>query len=160
MKKTALFISICLLSFNSYSQKKEESIKELFHIMKQDSLMDKMFNSFIPTINAQMKKQYPDTDSMMKNHYDKIEENSINVMKTIMKKMLHEDIIPLYDKYFTQKDINDLIKFYKTPTGQKFINVTPELSKDLAVIMMQKYLPEAKKAMKEKLEDVNQNLKQ
>jgi len=160
MKKAVLFFSICLLSFNSYSQKKEASIKELFHIMKQDSLIDKMFHSIMPAINSQLKKQYPETDSMIKNRYDKIEETNMQTLKTIMKKMLDEDIVSLYDKYFTQKEINDLIKFYKSPTGQKFVNVTPELSKELALIMMQKYVPEIHKNMKIKMDEINQNFKQ
>jgi uncharacterized protein len=30
-------------------------------------------------------------------------------------------VIPLYDKYFTQNDINEMLKFYQTPTGRKML---------------------------------------
>lgn len=34
---------------------------------------------------------------------------------------------PLYDKYFTSAELQDLIAFYKSPTGRKTISVMPGL---------------------------------
>ncbi|MGF1493189.1 MAG: DUF2059 domain-containing protein [Microcoleaceae cyanobacterium] len=34
---------------------------------------------------------------------------------------------PLYNKYYTEADLEALIEFYKTPIGQKSIQVTPQL---------------------------------
>ena len=34
---------------------------------------------------------------------------------------------PLYDKYFSKEDLQVLIDFYKSPTGQKTIEVMPQL---------------------------------
>lgn len=34
---------------------------------------------------------------------------------------------PLYDKYFTERELRDLIAFYKTSTGQKTLKVLPQL---------------------------------
>lgn len=35
---------------------------------------------------------------------------------------------PLYDKFFTESELRDLVAFYKTPTGLKMIGVMPELT--------------------------------
>ena len=35
---------------------------------------------------------------------------------------------PIYDQYFTETDLKDLIAFYKTPIGLKLISVSPQLS--------------------------------
>ena len=35
--------------------------------------------------------------------------------------------VPLYDKYFTEKELADLVAFYRTPTGKKSLQVMPEL---------------------------------
>ena len=59
----------------------------------------------------------------------------------------------IYDKYFNQEEINDIISFYKTPSGHKWIKSTPEITKELMTVMMQKYMPEIQKAMKEKAEE-------
>jgi hypothetical protein len=41
---------------------------------------------------------------------------------------LIEDMsLELYDKYFTESEIKDLIAFYKTTTGQKTLSVLPKL---------------------------------
>ena len=41
---------------------------------------------------------------------------------------LIEDVsYTLYDKYFTESEIRDLLLFYKSPTGKKSIAVTPDL---------------------------------
>ncbi|MDO3427228.1 DUF2059 domain-containing protein [Chryseobacterium sp. APV1] len=33
--------------------------------------------------------------------------------------------IPIYSKYYTESDLDELIKFYKTPIGQKTISNMP-----------------------------------
>jgi hypothetical protein len=40
---------------------------------------------------------------------------------------LLEMIIPLYDKYLSDKEIKELVQFYQTPLGQKTIQVMPKL---------------------------------
>lgn len=40
---------------------------------------------------------------------------------------LMEVIIPLYDKYFTEAELKEMIKFYQTPVGKKTIQVMPQL---------------------------------
>lgn len=37
-------------------------------------------------------------------------------------------MIPIYDKYLSDADINGLIQFYGTPLGQKALSVLPQLS--------------------------------
>ena len=39
-------------------------------------------------------------------------------------------LIPIYDKYYTHKDIKELIKFYNTPLGQKLIKTLPAVTQE------------------------------
>jgi uncharacterized protein len=39
--------------------------------------------------------------------------------------------LEVYDKYFTEAEVKDLIAFYKTPTGQKSIKILPQLSAEM-----------------------------
>jgi uncharacterized protein len=48
-------------------------------------------------------------------------------------KEVHSDelidlVIPIYDKYYTRGEIEDLMHFYQSPVGQKTIQVLPKLS--------------------------------
>lgn len=40
---------------------------------------------------------------------------------------LTDQLIPIYDKYFTQADIRELLAFYQTPVGKKFTSVMPKV---------------------------------
>jgi len=159
MKKIVLVFMVCLplLMTNSFSQTKPESIKELLNLMQQDSIMDKMFGSMIPSMMNQMKSQFPVKDSLANVRSNEIMNSTMQTVKDISKRMKDEDMVALYDKYFSQNEINDFIAFYKSPSGQKFINVTPDLQKDLMMIMMQKYIPEIQKTIKLKIEELKKS---
>ena len=156
MKKVILVLMFCLpvLMTNSFSQTKQELIKELFKLMQQDSMMDKMFSSMIPSIMNQMKSQFPTKDSLANVRSNEMMKFTLQTVKEITKKMDDEDMVGLYDKYFSQSEINDYIVFYKSPSGQKLLKVTPDVTKDIMMIMMQKYMPEIQNTIKAKFEDM------
>lgn len=149
LKKIILVVLICAAAaINCYSQTKQESIKELFHLMKQDSLMDNAFTSMIPTMLSQIK------DSTARVHSNEMMNSARQTVLEMTKKMINEDVVVLYDKYFSQNEINDFIAFYKSPSGRKLINASTDIQKDLMKIMMQKYIPEIQKSMKAKSEAI------
>ncbi len=39
-------------------------------------------------------------------------------------------LVPIYDKYFTEKELQELINFYQSPTGRKLIEVMPLIMED------------------------------
>jgi hypothetical protein len=106
---------------------------------------------------SQMQEQ--NKDSISSERSKEIMESFMQEAKAMSMKMINDDMVTLYDKYFTQDEIDDLIKFYKTPSGQKYIEVMPEISKDLMTVMMQKYIPEIKKSIKAKTDELNSNEK-
>jgi hypothetical protein len=42
-------------------------------------------------------------------------------------KLLEDISVPLYDKYFTEAELRDLVSFHQSPTGKKVIEVMPNL---------------------------------
>ena len=150
MKKRFLAFTFCILVVSGgFAQTKQESIKQLFHLMKTDSITEKMFTSILSPMMNQMQLK----DSVSQANFKEKMNSMMQIMKNISKRMLNEDMLILYDKYFTQEEINDFIYFYKTPSGQKLINSTPEITKEMMTIMMQKYMPEIKNAMMGKIEE-------
>jgi len=149
MKKIVLVVLICAVAvINSYSQTKQESIKELFHLMKQDLLMDKMFTLMNPSNLNQIK------DSTARTQSKELMNSARQTVLEYSKKMINEDMVVLYDKYFSQNEISDFISFYKSQSGQKMINVIPDIQKELMTLIMQKYAPEIKKLIKAKEEEI------
>ena len=43
---------------------------------------------------------------------------------------LKNEVIPIYHKHFTREEIQEMIRFYATPLGQKSIRVMPVLMQD------------------------------
>jgi uncharacterized protein len=39
-------------------------------------------------------------------------------------------IVPVYDRNLTHDDIKELIRFYETPTGRKFVSVLPKITQE------------------------------
>jgi len=152
MKKTVFVLFLCLSVFtNGFSQTKQESIKELFHIMKNDSMMNKMLDSMVPTMAGQMQSEMK--DSVTRARSTDIMNISMQAVKGFIPQMM-DDMALIYDKYFTEKEIKDFIVFYKSPSGQKYLSLSPEIMKEFMGTMMQKYMPEMKKTMKDKIEEL------
>lgn len=146
-----LFIGIAGIT-NGFSQTKQELIKELFKVMQQDSLMEKSFSAMIPAMMKQMQGQNKDSAAVARSQ--EVMKATIPVMRDILKNMMNEDMVGIYDKYFEENDLKDIIAFYKTPSGQKFLRTQPEIQKELMPIMFQKYVPQISRAMKEKMEEL------
>lgn len=147
MKK---FILVLLLSipflFNVQAQTKQENIKELFALMQADSMVVKMMNSMLPML---INQSSPNMDSTAKSQRAEMVTKLTSVLTNITNRLINEDMVLLYDKYFSEKDIKEMNAFYKSDAGKRMIQVTPDLNKEMMMIMMTKYLPEIQKSFKD-----------
>lgn len=66
-------------------------------------------------------KNIPGADSLSDEFWDKF-------MKEINYNELTEMLIPIYQEQFVDSDIDDLIKFYESPIGKKYIEKTPAIT--------------------------------
>ena len=117
MKKILLAILLFTSVFAfSQTDKVEKDIKELLVLTGSAQLgkqvASQMFDSF--------EKMYPQVPAEFWNEFKKEmkTDDLINLM------------VPIYKKYYTHDEIKDLIKFYKTPIGQKTISVMPSVTQD------------------------------
>ena len=66
-----------------------------------------MMEAIVPTIIQQAGKDASDPEVAAKM------QKAMNAMKPIINKMMNEDMVAIYDKYFTDSEIKDYIAFYK-----------------------------------------------
>ena len=146
MKKLLLVILILIsVLMNCQAQTKQENIKVLFQLMQTDSVVEKMMNSMIPVMMKSIPQQQ---DSTAKSKLEATMKKMTEVMMDITKRLMNEDMLAIYDKYYNEKDIKDLVAFYKSSAGQKMVKVTPDLNKDMMMIMVTKYIPELQSKLK------------
>jgi len=61
-------------------------------------------------------------------------------------------MVPVYQRHFTKGDVNALIAFYSSPTGQKMLHELPSIMSEAMESMtplMEKYM----KTMKQRIDD-------
>jgi len=64
--------------------------------------------------------------------YDLIEDEVMSLMREelIDSGALGEMSYPIYDKYLTLSELQELLRFYKTAIGQKLISVMPKITRE------------------------------
>ena len=150
MKKIILLSTLILgMILNVSAQTKKEKITELFVAMKSEKLINSMVESMI---NMFQQKD---------NHLGSKQKDSLFIafvkdeMLTLNKKMYEQDMVTVYDKYFTIAEIQKYIDFYKTPEGKKMLDAMPSIQKDIMANVMNKDMPVLQAKMKKKLEELH-----
>ena len=146
----ALFFSLALQGYSQNSIKKEK-IKALFALMHQDSLMIKTYKGMAASF-YDMTQMTGDTSS--KEMRQKIMDMSFQKATTIALRFLNEDMVDIYDKYFTIEEIEDFVNFYKSKSGQKMCGQMPEITKDIMTVMATKYQAEFQQSFKKEIEEM------
>jgi hypothetical protein len=70
---------------------------------------------------------------------------------------LEDEFLRIYTDAFTQRELEDMVAFYKTPTGKKAIQFLPELMQKGAAIgqaRVQQNLPELKQRIEERMQEL------
>lgn len=149
-----MIIPVLLLcvTFISFGQDKSADLKKLFTLMNTDKMLDDMMNNMIPAMKQQAGAQIQGADA--KEKMEKYIEFLMTETKELSKKLINEEMVQIYDKHFTATEIKDLIVFYESPTGQKMLAKTPEITKDLMNAMVTKYMPEYQERLRKKLEEL------
>ncbi|MCL1690077.1 hypothetical protein CMU59_09685 [Elizabethkingia anophelis] len=122
MKKiTILFLiiagSLIFAQEQTISLAKKEKIKtflKLTNVLEvANQVMDNMINSY-QTYYKQVPAEY----------WNELKKETANT------KDFEELLIPIYSKYYTENELDDIIAFYKTSTGQKVIKTMPDMTKE------------------------------
>jgi uncharacterized protein len=128
MKKALLilFLSIAAI-LSSYGQTKEESIRELLHANETDSMIDKNINSMIPMMFDKI--MLKEKDTIFKN---KVKEqlNTQNSAFQALEQLIMNEVVKIYDRNFTEEEINQYLAFFRTDAGKKFVKTTPFIMRE------------------------------
>lgn len=114
MKKTFLVFALAFASLHTISaQTKIEKIKELMYITNSGDMGVMMIERFIEHYSQLM----PDVPPAFWEEFK----------KEISSDGLINLVVPIYDKHLTEAEIDELLRFYKTPVGSKFVQTLPAI---------------------------------
>ncbi|MFL9831472.1 DUF2059 domain-containing protein [Flavobacterium sp. ST-87] len=121
MKKSLLILSFCILSLSANAQNtsKTEKINQLMELMGSGKMAIQMMNQMMESFKSSYSKV---NDTFWEDFKKEIKAEDITNM-----------IIPIYDKYYTESDIDQLIAFYNSPIGKKMIATMPQVMQESMV---------------------------
>ena len=112
----AILITVATSAFADIPAKKRQSIRTLLELTGMVKVADQMIGQMFD----QFAKSAPSVPS--------------EAWQRLKKKMKADElvvlIIPVYDKYYTQEDLDGMIAFYRTPVGQKVVRTLPDVSRE------------------------------
>ena len=91
-----------------------ETLKKMFKVSGYEESYQTAINQMI----TMFKKQYSNVESDVWDELEK-EFSKTSIIE------LTEMLIPVYSKYLTINDLQELIRFYETPVGKKFAKNSP-----------------------------------
>jgi hypothetical protein len=107
----------------------KEDVKKLFDVMASRDQLNQMMQQLFAqmrTLNRQhLKKQHPEVTEQELASMDR---ESEDVIKNFPMEAMLNDMIPVYQRHFTKSDIDALIAFYSSPSGQKFLHEMPAVT--------------------------------
>jgi hypothetical protein len=144
-KVLSVFSFLVLLSISTYGQVDKEYSKTLTK-MFEVSGAEQSYQAAIKQMFVMFKQQYSTVDASIWSELEKeFSEATIND--------LTEMLVPVYLKYMTKEDLEEMIKFYQTPVGSKFAKNTPLIMQESMQVGQKwgmKIGEDFKKKMKEK----------
>lgn len=123
-----------------------ELAKRYFADLHMDRMMDTMVHNMLPIVMAQLAKQAPQlTDAQRQAVADAAAESTADLMGKLMDRMA-----PLFASTFSEKELQDLVTFYESPTGQSMMSKMPTLMAKMQPTMAE-LMPQMQDDMKRRL---------
>ena len=105
---------------------KQANIRQLMELTGAKSLGTQMMQTGMQQFRAGVIESQPD-NPRAKQFIDAF---VASFQKHFDPDSLNEKIIPIYDKYLSEEDVNGLLQYYKSPLGQRMLKALPEIARE------------------------------
>ena len=123
--------------------------RELAHryiaAIHMDRTIDQTLNAIMPAMLASA----PKNDKLTDKDRQMLLEVTAEVTRDMMTKMIAR-MEPLIADTFSEEELQGLVSFYESPTGQSFVSKSPQLAAKMAP-MMKELIPETQAEMVQKI---------
>lgn len=119
-------ITLTTLSVHASEESKSKLLSELVNVMDMDSMVESMYSQMevmMQNMSSQMGVK-PSEQPIFDEYYSKM----TTVMREEMSwKKMEPMIVEIYSNNFTEKEITEMLAFYKTETGQGLLKKMPTI---------------------------------
>jgi hypothetical protein len=151
MKAFSIILILCfVLTLTGFAQQSadlpasKQDVERYLAAMHAHDMMKNMVNAMSTPMHKMIHEQYLKDKNKLPPDF---EARMNGIMDDMLKDMPWDDMIdamvPAYQKHFTKGDIDALVTFYSSPTGQKILRELPAVTAeamDTMMPIMQKYM--------------------
>jgi uncharacterized protein len=131
-------VVIVVLAFSCFAQNSTDDspatqadVERYFQIAKSHDTMQKLMKTMSNSMQEMFHQQYLQHKDELPADYESKIATDLNGMFTNMPMdEILQAMVPAYQKHLTKGDIDNLIAFYSTPTGQKLLSEMPAIMAD------------------------------
>jgi len=181
MRNLTLFVGVLVLlmvSTVALSQEKtkEELSRDLMDAMKMEETMrittEKMMEQMklqMPAVVEQAisnmdlpEKAMEGFDEFMNKYATKYMNGIMDSMTEMMdiEKLVNDIYVPLYARYYTDEELAKLAEFYRSPLGEKMIEVLPDLTAEATAEIMNTMGAKMGSVMSEMLKQIEKDIEE
>jgi uncharacterized protein len=107
----------------------KEDVQRYLDVMHSHEMMTKMMDAMSKPMHQMMHEQYlKDKDKLPADFEERVNKVMDDYMKNLPIEEMLQAMIPAYQKHFSKGDIDGLVAFYSSPTGQKVIQELPAVT--------------------------------
>src|ERR1700676_1468782 len=133
----------------------KEDVQRYLEVMQSREMMTKMIDAMMKPMHQMMHEQYEkDKDKLPPDFEARMNKVLDSYMKNFPWDEVLQAMVPVYQKHFTKGDINHLVAFYSSTSGQKVLRELPAISAEA----MQSMMPILRQKMDVMTKDVQQQV--
>jgi len=144
MKRLLIAIGLCLVfCFTGFAQQNDDTpatkadIQRYLEVMHSHEMMQQMADTMTKQMRQMLHQQFlKDKDKLPQDFEDRMNKLMDDMFRDMPWDEMVQAMIPAYQKHLTRGDVNQLIAFYSSPTGQKLLREMPAMMADAVQSMM------------------------
>jgi uncharacterized protein len=129
--------------------------------MRSHDTLEKTMEAMLKPMHQMFDQQFgKDGKNLPANAERRFNKAMDDMMKGMPLDEMMQALVPVYQRHFTKGDIDNLIEFYSSPTGQKVLEEMPAItgeSMEAVMPVMRKYMDASKERMQQEVKDLEKD---
>src|SRR5215208_2588623 len=124
-----VLVTILVTSGSSYAEDQNERLRLAREVIVENETV-RQFDVMLPLILKSLKPALTQNNPKIESDFDQVS-NLVATEFEPFKARLADDIARLMAERYTKAELEDLIRFFKSPTGRKMVQSTPAFAQDV-----------------------------
>jgi hypothetical protein len=161
MKRLLMVMGLCLvLAMGSAAQQaasdapaSKEDVQRYLDVMHSRDMTTKMMDAMLKPMHQMMREQFLKNKEKLPADFEaRMNKRMDEFLTTFPFDEVMQAMVPVYQKHLTKGDVEALVTFYSSPTGQKLLKEMPEIMAE----SMQSMMP----LLRQRIEALQQSVQQ